>query len=77
MPEETLEAFADHGEIRGDTVTGQYDDAQQVIDDLADVGIDYDDVVEVLEDEGVEKFETSWDELLETVDGPAGRRPEQ
>lgn len=67
MPEATLDAVADHGEIRGDTVTGAYADAQRVIDDLGGLGISYDDVVDVLEREGVEKFEASWNGLLESV----------
>ncbi len=67
MPEKTLEAFADHGEVTGDTVHGTYDDARQVIADLEAQGIKYDEVVEQLEVEGVDKFEKSWDELLETV----------
>lgn len=64
MPEKTLEAVADHGEIKGDTVTGTASDAQQVFDKLEAVGIDLDDVFIVLENEGVEKFEDSWKELL-------------
>jgi transaldolase len=67
MPEPTIEATADHAEITGDNVTGRYDEAQQVLDDLAEVGVSYDDVVAVLEQEGVEKFAASWQELLETV----------
>ena len=67
MPEKTMQAFADHGEVEGDQVTTKYPEAQQVMDDLAKVGIDYDDVIEVLEREGVEKFEKSWDELTATV----------
>jgi len=68
MPEKTLEAFADHGEVdSGDQVTTRYDDAQQVMDRLAEAGIDYDDVIATLEEEGVEKFVKSWDELVETV----------
>ena len=67
MPEKTLEAFADHGEVDGDQVTTQYDDAQRVMDDLATVGIDYDDVIATLEQEGVDKFSKSWQELLDTV----------
>ena len=67
MPEKTLEAFADHGEVTGDTVHGTYDDARQVIADLEAQGIKYDEVVELLEVEGVDKFEASWNELLETV----------
>jgi transaldolase len=67
MPEATLNAVADHGVIRGDTIRPHYADAKQVLDDLAAVGIDYDDVVQVLEDEGVEKFEVSWKELLDST----------
>ena len=68
MPEKTMQAFADHGEVQGDKVSGMEADAQQVMDDLAAVGIAYDDVVDVLESEGVEKFEASWHELVETVE---------
>jgi transaldolase len=67
MPEATLEAVADHGVIRGDTVRATYEDAHRVMDALAEVGVDYDDVVRVLEDEGVDKFEASWGELLDGV----------
>ncbi|HET6627894.1 MAG TPA: transaldolase [Nocardioidaceae bacterium] len=67
MPQKTMEAFADHGEIKGDQVTGKYDDAQQVMDRLAEVGISYDDVIATLEQEGVDKFVKSWDALLDTV----------
>ncbi|MGI9085304.1 MAG: transaldolase [Aeromicrobium sp.] len=67
MPEKTMDAFADHGEVRGDTVHGTYDDARDVIAALEREGIPYDDVVAVLEDEGVEKFDTSWAELRDTV----------
>jgi transaldolase len=67
MPEATIHAFADHGEIRGDTVTGYYDDARSVMADLAAAGIDFDDVTRVLEEEGVEKFEVSWLELIDGV----------
>ncbi|MBF9071233.1 transaldolase [Streptacidiphilus fuscans] len=67
MPEATLDAVADHGVVRGDTVTGNYADAKAVLDRIAGLGISYDDVVQLLEDEGVDKFEVSWKELLETV----------
>ena len=63
-----MQAFADHGEVEGDQVTTKYAEAQQVMDDLAKVGIDYDDVIEVLENEGVDKFVKSWDELSATVE---------
>lgn len=69
MPEKTLEAFADHGELEGDQVTGRAEEAQGLLDRLAAVGIDFDDVLVVLEDEGVEKFQKSWSELVETVTG--------
>lgn len=72
MPEETLQAFADHGETRPDTITGAYQEAQRVLDELASLGIDYDDVVAVLEREGVEKFEASWLELLKSVEDQLG-----
>jgi transaldolase len=67
MPEATIDAFADHGQVTGDTVRGRADEAQAVLDRLEALGIGYDDVVQVLEDEGVEKFAASWNELLETV----------
>ncbi|CAM3479752.1 transaldolase [Kibdelosporangium persicum] len=69
MPEKTLQAVADHGKIDGDKVTGRAEEAQEVFDALSDLGIDLDDVFKVLEDEGVDKFEKSWTELLETVSG--------
>src|SRR3954471_24929825 len=69
MPEKTMQAFADHGEVEGDQVTTKYAEARQVLDDLAKLDIDYDDVIEVLEREGVEKFVKSWDELVDTVRG--------
>jgi len=68
MPEKTLQAFADHGDVRGDTVHGTYDEARGVIAALEELGISYDEVVDVLEAEGVDKFDASWDELLATVD---------
>ncbi len=67
MPEKTLEATFDHGEITGDTVTGGYADAHGVFDALAAVGVDFADVTQVLEDEGVEKFIASWHDLQQTV----------
>jgi transaldolase len=67
MPEATMRATADHGVLHGDTVHGTYDESRKVFEDLAKLGISYDDVVQVLEDEGVAKFATSWDEMIETV----------
>lgn len=67
MPEKTLDATFDHGVITGDTITTNYADAKAVFAALAAVGIDFDDVTNVLEAEGVSKFIISWGELLETV----------
>ncbi len=67
MPAKTMDAAQDHAEVTGDTVTGNYEDAQEVLDALERVGVSYADVVKVLEEEGVEKFEKSWSELLDTV----------
>jgi transaldolase len=67
MPQKTMEAFADHGEVNGDQVTGKYDDAQHVMDGLAGLGIEYDDVIATLEQEGVDKFVKSWNDLVDTV----------
>ncbi|MBB5915892.1 transaldolase [Nocardia transvalensis] len=64
LPEKTLEAYADHGELRGDAISGTKAEAQAVFDKLTAVGVDLDDVFVVLEREGVEKFEKSWEELL-------------
>jgi transaldolase len=69
MPEKTLEAMADHGELHGDQVSGRAREAQEVLDAVVEVGVDWADVLAVLESEGVSKFEASWDELVETVRG--------
>jgi transaldolase len=68
MPEKTLDAFADHGVVTGDTVRGTYDDARALMASLADLGVGYDDVIAALEKEGVDKFVASWHELEETVE---------
>ncbi|MGQ0844905.1 MAG: transaldolase [Sporichthyaceae bacterium] len=67
MPEATLEATADHSEAGDDTVRGSYGTASKVLEDLAAIGIDYDDVVDLLEREGVEKFVAAWEDLLSSV----------
>lgn len=67
MPEKTLEATFDHGVMEGDHVTGSYAAANAVLDQLAELGISYDEVTELLEKEGVDKFIVSWNELLDTV----------
>src|SRR5689334_11150087 len=68
MPEPTIDAFADHGEVQADTITGHYAEARAVLDELASIGVEYDDVVNTLEREGVEKFSASWGELLDGID---------
>lgn len=67
MPEKTLDATYDHGVITGDEVTGSYAAANAVLDAVDALGISYDEVTALLEREGVEKFVTSWNELLDTV----------
>ncbi|MDZ8172629.1 transaldolase [Microbacterium xanthum] len=67
MPEKTLEATFDHAEVSGDAVTGAYAESHDLFSQLEAVGVDFADVTQVLEDEGVEKFIASWHELQETV----------
>ncbi|MFK0171903.1 transaldolase [Streptomyces sp. NPDC090306] len=67
MPEGTLDATADHGDIHGDSVTGGYPQARADLEAVERLGISYDEVVGKLEDEGVAKFEAAWQELLDAV----------
>ena len=67
MPEKTMDAVADHGVVRGDTITGTISSSQEVFNELEEVGIDLDDVFRHLEEDGVKKFEKSWEELLEAT----------
>jgi transaldolase len=67
MPATTLAAFADHGEVTGNTIRGRYHDALRVLDQLATAGVDFDDVTGQLEREGLAKFEQSWNELSHTI----------
>ena len=69
MPEKTMEAVADHGVVTGDTITGTGAAAQRVFDKLEAVGIDLADVFTLLEEDGVDKFEKSWQELLDATQG--------
>lgn len=73
MPEATLMATEEHGEIRGDTVRGTYEQARADLDALEKLGISYDEVVQLLEDEGVEKFEASWNDLLKSTEAELER----
>ncbi|AXL92106.1 transaldolase [Streptomyces sp. CB09001] len=67
MPEATLDAAADHGDVRGDTVTGGYAQARADLAAVERLGVSYDEVVEQLEQEGVAKFEAAWQDLLAAV----------
>jgi len=67
MPEATLNAVADHGEITGNTIVPNYSESNKVLDAIAERGISYAEVVEKLETEGLSKFDVSWEELLQTV----------
>jgi transaldolase len=67
MPEKTLDAFADHGEVLGDVVSGRAGAGAAILERLGEVGVDFDDVLAVLETEGVDKFKKSWTDLVETV----------
>ena len=71
MPLETIEAFQDHGEVRLTLAEG-LDEADRLLEDLARVGVDYDDVTDTLEREGVQKFSDSFEELLEGVRAKRG-----
>lgn len=80
MPEATLNAVHDHGKVLGDSITSEYAAAQQALDALRSAGIDLEDVVAVLEDEGVSKFEDSWEQLLDSTAAQlkaAGADPQQ
>ncbi|HEV8179661.1 MAG TPA: transaldolase [Gaiellaceae bacterium] len=73
MPEETIQAFQDHGETRGDTIDADLEEARALVEEqLPAVGIDYDDVTETLEREGVQKFADSFAELLDGVRAKRG-----
>src|SRR3954464_3077021 len=67
MPPETIEAFQDHGEVDANALETDVDGAKKVFEDLREAGIDYDDVIDTLEKEGVEKFSKSFSELLDDV----------
>ena len=67
MPLETIKAFQDHGEVRGDTVLDGIDDARALIEQLREAGVDYDQVVELLEAEGVQKFADAFEQIVESI----------
>ena len=67
MPEKTMEAVYDHGVVPANSITAHYADSKAILDAVAAVGVSYDDVTELLENEGVDKFIVSWNELVESV----------
>lgn len=67
MPEATMEAVFDHGKVSADTITGEFENSRAVLAELDELGISYDDVVSLLETEGVDKFVASWNDLLDIV----------
>ena len=67
MPQSTLDALIDHGVVRGNTITGNYAAAVEILKALSALGISLDDVTTELEIDGVKKFAQAWDELLENV----------
>lgn len=69
MPEATLRAVADHGVVPADSIRDTYEPSRAVLDRLADLGVDYDDVVTHLEDDGINKFDAAWDHLAEQLAG--------
>jgi transaldolase len=68
MPEKTMEAVFDHGVVPANSITGKYEEAKLVLHTIGAMGISYDEVTELLEKEGVDKFIISWNELVESVD---------
>lgn len=67
MPEKTMEAVFDHGVIPQNSIVGHYAESAAVLNQLATLGVSYDEVTELLETEGVEKFNISWNELVESI----------
>jgi transaldolase len=67
MPLETIKAFQDHGEVRGDTVLEGVEEARRLLEQLREAGVSYDDVVETIEAEGVDKFSEAFDQILDGI----------
>jgi transaldolase len=72
MPQSTLDAVIDHGVFKGNTITGQYEQARVVFKELSNLGISIDKVTADLESDGVKKFADAWNELLASVKGAMG-----
>jgi transaldolase len=72
MPLETIQAFQDHGEVRGDTVLEGVDEARDLLARIEEAGVSYDEIVETIEAEGVQKFADSYDEIVESIRAKRG-----
>jgi transaldolase len=68
MPEKTMEAVFDHGVVPTHSITNNYEEARIVLQTIGEMGISYDEVTELLEKEGVDKFIISWNDLVDSVD---------
>ena len=77
MPEATLRAVADHGQVPADSIRGRYDEARQVLDKLQAIGINYDEVTQGLEDDGLATFDASWEQLGEQLAATLRRQAPQ
>jgi transaldolase len=77
MPESTLRAVADHGDVPADSIRGSCAESQLVLDGLRDLGISYADSMQSLEDEAVVKFEASWTQLGDHLAEALRARPTQ
>ena len=71
MPDETIEAFQDHGEVASSLEQG-VDEAKRIFEQIEQAGVDYADVTDTLEREGVDKFSDSFAELLEGIRAKSG-----
>jgi transaldolase len=77
MPEATLRAVADHGQIPADSIRGHYDESQQVLGQLQELGLGYDEVMQGLEDDAVAKFDAAWEQLGGQLDATLRAQPAQ
>jgi len=75
MPEATLRLVADHGQVPADSIHGHYEESEQLFSQLRGLGIDYDDVVQKLEDDGVTTFDSAWERLGEQLTATLRAQP--
>jgi transaldolase len=77
MPEATLRAVADHGQVPADSIHGHYDEARQALARLQALGIDYEDIMQGLEDDAVAKFEAAWQQLADQLAATLRAQPDR